>query len=130
MTNAAITSDGNGWSTPSGYADLTASGETPAVVRKKVLLRILARREADLANIHLTDADIQLTVDAFRQSYDLVEDDKLAQWIEASGIRADGYAAAMRDLTIVRLVEEHYAKEIDELVPGQIAITAARFRVT
>jgi hypothetical protein len=36
----------------------------------------------------------------------------------------------MYDFTVVRLLEEAYAEEINGLVPDQIAISTARFRTT
>jgi hypothetical protein len=117
-----------GWFTPDQPDRLTACGETIAVVRKKALLRILARREADRENLRPTDADVEAMSEQFRQAYGLVEGDELARWLHANALSLENYAAAMHDFAVVRLVEEFYAREIDDLVPDQIAISTARFR--
>ena len=108
--------------------DLTACGETIAVVRKKALLRILARREADRANLHPTDADLQATSEQFRRNFGLTDGDELDRWLDAVALSRDGYARAMRDFAVVRLIEELYAGEVDGLVADHIAISTARFR--
>jgi hypothetical protein len=50
----------DGWRKTSDAAELTACGETMAVVRKKCLLRILARRDADHADISIAGSHIGL----------------------------------------------------------------------
>jgi hypothetical protein len=108
---------------------LVAGGETIAVARKKALLRILARREADRANIRPNETDIRAMSEKFRQSFGLTDDDTLAKWLAANGLSPENYAAAMRDFTVVHLVEEYFAGEIDDLVQEQVAISTARHRL-
>jgi hypothetical protein len=119
--------ESRGWKTE-GAGELTACGETLAVVRKKALLRILARRDADRANIRVTDADVQATSEQFRRSFGLADGNELADWIAHQALTEAAYAQAMHDFTIVRLLEEAYAEEINELVPDHIAISIARLR--
>jgi len=118
----------DGWFKAQDAARLTACGETMAVVRKKALLRILACHDADRTGVNVTEADIQATSDWFRRGFGLMADDDLSHWIECQGLTEAAFAKAMRDFTIVRLLEEAYAKEINEMVPDQIAISAARLR--
>lgn len=120
--------EAGGWFKKDGSEGVTASGESLAVVRKKALLRILARRDADRTQMLVTDADVQATSEQFRQSFGLAKAEDLARWIEHEGLTDAAYARAMHDFTVVRLLEEAYAKEIDELVPDHIAISSARFR--
>lgn len=107
---------------------LTACGETMAVVRKKALLRILARSEANRRSISVTDNDVEATFDWFRRCYGLSTDNELSRWMECQKLTKTTFAIAMRDFTLVRLVEEAYKQDIDELVPDQIAISTARLR--
>lgn len=116
-----------GWFKAEKAAVLTACGETMAVVRKKALLRILARRDADRENIRITDIDIQVTSEWFRREFGLVQDEDLSRWMTDQGLTEAAFATAMRDFTVVRLLEEAYAREIDELATDQIAISTARF---
>jgi hypothetical protein len=117
-----------GWFKTEGSGELTACGETLAVVRKKALLRILARRDADRTKIRVTDADVQATSDQFRRNFGLTDGNDLTDWITHQGLTEAAYAQAMHDFTIVRLLEEAYAEEINELVPDHIAISTARLR--
>jgi hypothetical protein len=109
-------------------AELTACGDTMGVVRKKCLLRILARHDADRANISITGSDIQATSDWFRRGFGLLAEEDFSHWIESQNLTKTAFASAMHDFTIVRLLEQAYAEEINELVPNQIAISTARFR--
>ena len=118
----------DGWSEGHDGAELTACGETMAVIRKKALLRILARHDAHRVGIEVTDADLQATSDLFRRSFGLVEDEDFSCWIECQGLTKFTFARAMHDFTVVRLLEEAYAAEIDQLAPDQIAISTARYR--
>ncbi|TYO68389.1 hypothetical protein FXV83_00725 [Bradyrhizobium hipponense] len=118
----------DGWIKTNDAAELTACGETMAVVRKKCLLRILACQDADRANISITGSDIQATSDWFRRGFGLLAEEDFSHWIESQKLTKAAFASAMHDFTIVRLLEQAYAEEIDELVPNQIAISTARLR--
>jgi hypothetical protein len=118
----------DGWIKADDAARLTACGETMAVVRKKALLRILACHDADRAGISVTDADIKATCDWFRRGFGLLADEDFSRWIECQKLTEAAFARAMHDFTVVRLLEEAYAEEINELVPDQIAISTARLR--
>jgi hypothetical protein len=118
----------DGWMKADDAARLTACGETMAVVRKKALLRILARHDADRVGISVTDADIKATADWFRRGFGLFTDEDFSRWIECQKLTEAAFARAMHDFTVVRLLEAAYAEEINELVPDQIAISTARLR--
>ena len=119
---------GDGRSSMDSADQLTACGETLAVVRKKALLRILARREAERAGLNVTDADIAATLEKFCHDFGLAEQKELSRWLAQQQLSEAGFAKAMLDFTIVRLLEQAYAGQIDELVPDHIAISTARFR--
>jgi hypothetical protein len=118
----------DGWLKADDATRLTACGETMAVVRKKALLRILALHDADRAGISVTDADIKATSDWFRRGFGLLADEDFSHWIECQKLTETAFAKAMHDFTVVRLLEEAYAEDINELVPDQIAIGTARLR--
>jgi hypothetical protein len=121
--------EADGWIGSDRPDHVIANGESVAVARKKALLRILARREADRANIRPTEADVQEMSDQFRQGFDLTDADALAMWLAANGLSPEDYATAMRDFAVVRLVEASFAGEIDDLVHKQVAISTARHRL-
>jgi hypothetical protein len=118
-----------GWFSPDASDRPAAAGEAIAVVRKKALLRILARREAERANIRPSAAEIEDMSEQFRRSFGLTDAAAFARWLAASALGPEGYEAAMRDFAVVRLVEDYCAREIDALVPEQVAISSARLRV-
>jgi hypothetical protein len=121
--------EADGWFGSDRPDRVVAGGESVAVARKKALLRILARREADRANIRPTEADIQEMSEQFRQGFALTDADTLAKWLAANGLSPEDYATAMRDFAVVRLVEAYFAGEIDDLVQKQVAISTARHRL-
>jgi hypothetical protein len=121
--------EADGWIGSKQPDRLAAGGEPVAVARKKALLRILARREADRANIRPTEADIQEVSEQFREGFALTDADALASWLAANGLSPEDYATAMRDFAVVRLVEASFAGEIDDLVHKQVAISTARRRL-
>src|SRR5204862_5560393 len=104
-------------------ARLTVCGDTMAVVRKRVLLRILARHEAERTGLSVTEAEVQATSDWFRRGFGLLADKELSRWIECQGLTEAAFAGVMHDFTVVRLLEEAYAEEINGLVSNQIAIS-------
>jgi hypothetical protein len=109
-------------------ARLTACGETMAVVRKKVLLRILACHDAERAGVSVTEADVQATSDWFRGGFGLMADEEFSRWMKCQKLTESDFAKAMHDFTVVRLLEDAYTEEIDHLVAAQIAISSARLR--
>jgi hypothetical protein len=118
----------DGWLKVDKGAELTACGETVAVVRKKALLRILACHDADRTGTSVTDAQIRATSDWFRRGFGLLADEDFSCWLECQKLTEAAFARAMHDFTVVRLLEETYVEEINELVSDQIAISTARLR--
>jgi len=108
---------------------LTACGESMAVVRKKALLRILARHDAACAGIIITPAEITATSEWFRRDFGLEADEDFLHWMEDQRLTDATFANAMHDFALVRLLEEHYAGQIDDLVSNQISISTARLRL-
>jgi hypothetical protein len=118
----------HGWVNSSDSAELTACGETMAVVRKKTLLRILACHDAERTGISVTEADVRATSDWFRRSFGLLADEEFSSWTDRHNLTEAAFARAMHDFFVVRRLEEVYAREINELVSDQIAISTARLR--
>lgn len=109
-------------------AALTECGETMAVVRKKVLLRILACHDAERAGIRITDADIAAASADFRRGFGLEQEDDFVAWLTKRKLSPTAFARAMHDFTLVRALEQAYAPEVDALVHDQIAVSTARLR--
>ncbi|WP_407520163.1 hypothetical protein [Methylobacterium oryzisoli] len=111
-----------------GADEPTACGETLAVVRKKALLRILARREAARGGLAVTQAAVEAEAALFRAAAGLHDDAALAGWLDTAGLSGAAFATAMHDFALVRLLEDRLAREIDGLVSDQIAVSTARLR--
>jgi hypothetical protein len=109
-------------------AALTECGETLAVVRKKVLLRILACHDAEHAGIRLTEADIATASANFRRSFGLESEGEFTAWLLKQKLSRTAFAKAMHDFTLVCALEKAYAPQIDALVHEQIAVSTARLR--
>lgn len=124
------THEPGGWFSSDQPDRLTACGETMAVVRKKALLRILALREAERAKLRPTDADVEAMSQHFRRHHGLLDGGELTRWLDAQALSREGFARAMHDFTVVTLVENLYAREIDALVADHIAVSTARCRQT
>lgn len=120
--------EAGGWSSAEQPDRVTACGETLAVVRKKTLLRILARREAERADLHPSDADVEAMAQHFRQHHGLLDSDELSRWLDSQALSHEGFITAMRDFTVVHMVEKQYAGDIDRLVADHIAVSTARCR--
>lgn len=107
----------------------TADGEPLAVVRKKVLLRLLCRREAERLRMEVGDAEIRAEADRFRRHFALEGSDDFAGWLRANDLDPTAFALAMRDIILVERIEQGLAAEVDALLANQVAIGTARRRL-
>jgi len=105
---------------------LTECGESMAVIRKKVLLRILACREAQRAGIDATPEMVQEMSEEFRSAFDLDTGEKLEDWLRQNGLNVEIYARSMRDFAFVKAVESAHASEIEEMTDYHVAVSMAR----
>lgn len=104
-------------------------GESEAVSRKKVLLRLLAAREA--GRLGLAPAagadDVQLA--RWRQQAGLHGDEELREWLSAGGLSRDDLQRFGWELALVELLERHFDAEITAGLPlqrrAQAALSAA-----
>ncbi len=101
-------------------------GETLPVVRKKVLLRLLARHEAARLGLEITPDELQERADRFRAQYGLLTAEDTARWLEAEGLTVDAFTALMRDFCLVERLEQLYERQIDQGVADQVRVSTAR----
>jgi hypothetical protein len=101
-------------------------GETLPVVRKKVLLRLLARHEGTRLGLEITPDELQARADRFRTEYGLLTAEDTARWLEAEGLTVDAFTALMRDFCMVEKLEQLYERQIDQGVADQIRVSTAR----
>jgi thiopeptide-type bacteriocin biosynthesis protein len=100
------------------------------VSRKKVLLRLLARREAERLGIAPTPAETQAMLDGFRGDFGLLGAVEMADWLESQRLTAESLGHAMYDFTLIRKLEELYGDEIDREVADHVKVNSARERLT
>jgi hypothetical protein len=103
-------------------------GETMAVVRKKVLLRLLARREAAHLGLQVTSDELQARADRFRADYGLLTAADTTRWLAAEGLTPHAFTALVRDFCLVDKLEQLYERQVDHGVADQIRVSTARAR--
>lgn len=71
--------------------DVLVYAETPEVAQKKVLLCLLAEREAARRGIEISDAEVQAEADQFRRAFGLTDADDTTNWMDSVGLDADSF---------------------------------------
>lgn len=111
---------------PTGLEVLARQGESRAVVEKKVLLSLLAAREAARLGVAIEDVDVQATSDEFRVRFGLLEAPEMHAWLEQAGLDLASYTAVMRGFTAVTRVQARVATEIEALIDAYTKVASAR----
>jgi hypothetical protein len=106
--------------------ELLRIGETLPVVRKKVLLRLLARHQAAHLGLAITPDELQERADRFRAEYGLTTAEDTARWLEAEGLTIDAFTALIRDFCLVDRLELLYERQVDQGVADQVRVSTAR----
>ena len=121
--------DGHRW--PFARCDI-AEFDTPndaasiTLGRKKVLLRILARTAAERLGITVGTSDIQELSDHIRQVAGLGRRDDMLRWLERCNLSIAQFSELMTEWTRCNALEQHFAREIERLLPGQLALHLMR----
>jgi L-ascorbate metabolism protein UlaG (beta-lactamase superfamily) len=105
---------------------LLRGGEEVAVVRKKVLLQILALAEAERRAIGVSGAELQEMADTFRGRYGLLLPVDLEMWMKTEGLDKRNFAETMRDFVVVEKLCETFAARIDEMLATSLRVNTAR----
>jgi len=101
-------------------------GETLKVVRKKVLLRLLAGHETERLGISPTDDDVHQMARDFRRQFGLLTEADTREWLAQAGLSVEDFTEVMSDFAAIRILERLYVREIDRGVPNHIRINAVR----
>jgi hypothetical protein len=96
--------------------DLLRRHETTAVLRKKVLLSILAMREASRLGFTVTDAEVLSLSDWFRRRFGLADAKDMKAWLDKTGLDAESFLRVMYGFASVSKVQENESAEIESLV--------------
>jgi hypothetical protein len=113
---------------PTGAPVTSAWREPRAVSEKKVLICLLAMREAERRGITMTSAEVQQTSDDFRIQFGLVETDESIAWMRSAGLDEASYTRFMCCMTAVRLVQVAMKTEIEGLMDLYLRVESARHR--
>jgi hypothetical protein len=103
---------------------LFSENDTLKVIRKKVLLRILARHEANRIHLPVSAEDIQVMIDEFRTQYNLIDADQMEKWLTSIGLTNESFIHMMYDLTIIKRLEEEYAMDVTKELPNHILLSS------
>jgi L-ascorbate metabolism protein UlaG (beta-lactamase superfamily) len=90
--------------------------ETTAVLKKKILLSILALREASQLGIAITEAEVQSLSDWLRQRFGLESAEDMRVWLDEVGLDMDGFSRVMYSFAAVSRIQAHWTEEIESLV--------------
>ena len=105
--------------------EVAGLGEPVAVLRKKVLLRLLARREADRIGMRASEAEIRAGVDDFRRQFGLYRQSDTEAWASANGVTNDIFERFMSDGALINKLERFYGHQIDAELAGQMRVSTA-----
>ncbi len=105
---------------------LLRGGEDVAVVRKKILLQILALSEAERRAIGVSAEELQHMADSFRQRYGLLSPADLESWMKAEALDKRNFVETMRDFVIVEKLCDIFQTRIDEMLATSLRVNTAR----
>jgi hypothetical protein len=108
--------------------DVLLVGESLEVLRKKVLLRLLARREADRLSLDVRTEEVQRTADAFRRELGLAKAEDTQHWLHEQTLNMAEFTNLMRDVCLLEKLERVYARDIDAGLADQVRLASARLR--
>jgi thiopeptide-type bacteriocin biosynthesis protein len=89
-------------------------GRTEEVIRKKVLLGLLASAAARRRGMLIGDHQVRETEAWFRNAYGLGDEAAFQQWLKTTGLAPEQFALAMYRFTSINKVQETYRQQIEE----------------
>jgi thiopeptide-type bacteriocin biosynthesis protein len=94
------------------------------VIRKKILLRLLARREAERLGILVSSKDVESMIEGFRVRHGLITANEMEKWLLSEGITHEAFIRMMYDLILVGKLTEVYAHNIAEEIANHVKISS------
>jgi L-ascorbate metabolism protein UlaG (beta-lactamase superfamily) len=98
--------------TADDLAGFVREGESEAVSRKKVLLRLLADRELEAGGVALHPGEVDAATAGFRRLFGLDAEDDFTAWLASAGLRREEVEAAMSSFAAALRLEEAHAQEV------------------
>lgn len=101
-------------------------GETLAGARKRVLLRLLAQREAERLGLTPPPARVQEVARWFRARFDLLRRAELEAFLGFAGLDEGRFAGLMRSMAALDAVQRHHAPAIELALCDHVAVMSVR----
>lgn len=102
------------------------AGETLAGARKRVLLRLLAEREAQRLGLTVGPDQVQTLARWFRARFDLLTRADMEAFLAASGLTLAQFTRTMQAMAALDAVQRHHAGEIEANLPNHRAVMSVR----
>ena len=103
--------------------------DTNAVLQKKVLTRLLARRLGELLEVPVDDLDLADALARFRARFDLADAAEFEAWRAREGVGEAALVEFLRDWTVLEKLQRQHTDDIDGMVADHLRIATARDRV-
>lgn len=100
----------------------TRAGETFAVTKKKILLRILAKKEG----VEVTEEEVKEALNVFRREFEFLSVADTQKFLQLVGVTFEQLVDFVRDGVIVEKVLAAHGEEVGALLDAQISIGEAR----
>jgi L-ascorbate metabolism protein UlaG (beta-lactamase superfamily) len=120
---------GNGSDLAPDVDEVVRWDDNRRVLRKKVLLRLLAEREAERLGIKIPVEEAQAMADAVRRRLVLASAASTRRWLSAQGLTEAQFTDTMRGLAAIGVIERHYGAPIQRALPAHLAIAGTEGRV-
>lgn len=121
--------DAQRWPYPRVHFDAAGAPLRPEslpAVRKKTLLRILAQEVGRERALSVTPSEVQGLSDTLRRIAGLDRREDMLAWMARANLSAGEFADMMGEWALCNQLEARYASEIDQRLPGQLALHAMR----
>jgi parvulin-like peptidyl-prolyl isomerase len=102
------------------------AGETLAGARKRILLRLLAEREAQRLGIEISQSRVQELARWFRGRFDLLTRADMEAFLAASGLSLAQFTRTMQAMAALDAVQRHYTAEIEAALPAHRGVMSVR----
>jgi hypothetical protein len=103
--------------------------DTHAVLQKKVLTRLLARRLGALLEVPIDDDDLADALARFRLQFDLVDDEAFDAWRRSESVGEAALVEFLRDWVVLDKLQRQHTDDIDRMLADHLRIASARARV-
>lgn len=107
---------------------LRLTGESLAVHRKKVLLRLLVNDVAKRFGIFASDDEVQEAVNEFRTDCGLDDVDETVAWMNQAGVSYESLCRVMRDGVLTEKLYRQLHEQVELELPEQVGVSTARLR--